>query len=128
LVQPFHGDLSTKPRYADAIRVLNNGANAAGPPALTPTELLTVTAIAYLHPATRTELSRLAGKEISRDVIGQSKSLDLIAAGPRAPIPDARPMPMSRRSDSLRRSGLKLAQSARYRKARRCGTVAAFRQ
>ena len=30
--------LRTKPRYADAIRVLNNGARAAGPPALTPNE------------------------------------------------------------------------------------------
>ena len=81
--------LRTKPRYADAIRVLNNGARDAGPPALTPTELLTVTAIAYLQPATRAELSRLAGKEISRDVIGQLKSLDLIAAGPRAPTAGA---------------------------------------
>ena len=42
----------------------------AGAPELTPTEILTVTAIAYLQPATRAELSRLAGKEISRDVIG----------------------------------------------------------
>ncbi|RNJ48198.1 SMC-Scp complex subunit ScpB [Methylocystis hirsuta] len=81
--------LRTKPRYADAIRVLNNDARAAGPPALTPTELLTVTAIAYLQPATRAELSRLAGKEISRDVIGRLKGLDLIAAGPRAPTPGA---------------------------------------
>ena len=81
--------LRTKPRYADAIRVLNNGAHAAGPPALTPTELLTVTAIAYLQPATRAELSQFAGREISRDVIGRLKSLDLIAAGPRAPMPGA---------------------------------------
>ena len=65
--------LRTKPRYADAIRVLNNGAHAAGPPALTPTELLTVTAIAYLQPATRAELSQFAGREISRDVIGALK-------------------------------------------------------
>ena len=81
--------LRTKPRYADAIRVLNNGARAAGPPALTPTELLTVTAIAYLQPATRAELSQFAGREISRDVIGSLKALDLIAAGPRAPMPGA---------------------------------------
>ncbi|MDP3555373.1 SMC-Scp complex subunit ScpB, partial [Methylocystis sp.] len=81
--------LRTKPRYADAIRVLKNGARDAGPSALTPTELLTMTAIAYLQCATRTELSRLAGKEISRDVIGQLKSLDLIAAGPRAPTAGA---------------------------------------
>jgi len=77
--------LRTKPRYADAIRALDNGAKDAGPPELTPTELLTVTAIAYLQPATRAELSRLVGKEVSRDIIGRLKSLDLIAAGPRAP-------------------------------------------
>ena len=63
--------LRTKARYADAIRVLSNGARDAGPPELTPTESLVVTAIAYLQPATRAELSRLAGREISRDVIGR---------------------------------------------------------
>ena len=86
LVQVAGGwQLRTKARYADAIRALNNGARDAGPPELTPTELLAVTTIAYLQPATRAELSRLVGKEVSRDVIGCLKSLDLIAAGPRAP-------------------------------------------
>jgi hypothetical protein len=67
LVQIVGGwQLRTKPRYADAIRALDNGAQEAGPPELTPTELLTVTAIAYLQPATRAELSRLVGKEVSR--------------------------------------------------------------
>jgi chromosome segregation and condensation protein ScpB len=70
-------------------RALDNGAQDAGPPELTPTELLTVTAIAYLQPATRGELSRLVGKEVSRDIIGRLKGLDLIAAGPRAPEPGA---------------------------------------
>ena len=81
--------LRPKPRFADAIRLLGNGARAAGPPQLTPTELLTVTAIAYLQPATRAELSQFAGREISRDVVGRLKALDLIAAGPRAPMPGA---------------------------------------
>ncbi|MGJ0504739.1 MAG: SMC-Scp complex subunit ScpB [Methylocystis sp.] len=81
--------LRTKARYADAIRVLNNGARAAGPPQVTPTELFAVTAIAYLQPTTRAELSQLAGREISRDVIGSLKALGLIAAGPRAPMPGA---------------------------------------
>ena len=86
LVQVAGGwQLRTKARYADAIRALNNGARDAGPPELTPTELLAVTTIAYLQPATRAELSQLVGKEVSRDVIGRLKSLDLIAAGPRAP-------------------------------------------
>jgi segregation and condensation protein B len=81
--------LRTKARYANAIRVLDIGPRQAGPPQLTPTELLTVTAIAYLQPATRAELSQLVGREVSRDVIGRLKSLDLVAAGPRAPAPGA---------------------------------------
>nr|WP_245257253.1 SMC-Scp complex subunit ScpB [Methylocystis rosea] len=81
--------LRTKARYAHAIRLLGSGARDVGPPQLTPTELLTVTAIAYLQPATRAELSQFAGREISRDVIGRLRELDLIAAGPRAPMPGA---------------------------------------
>jgi segregation and condensation protein B len=77
--------LRTKARYADAICFLNIGARDAGPLQLTPTELLTVTAIAYLQPATRAELSRLAGREISRDVIGALKRHGLIDAALRAP-------------------------------------------
>ena len=90
LVQVAGGwQLRTKSRYARAIRALDDGARDAGPPELTPTELLTVTAIAYLQPATRAEISRLAGKEISRDVIGGLKRLDLIDGALRAPEPGA---------------------------------------
>ncbi|WP_210331216.1 SMC-Scp complex subunit ScpB [Methylocystis sp. H62] len=52
---------------------------------MTPTEILAVTAIAYLQPGTRAELSRLAGKEISRDVIGALKRHGLIDDTLRAP-------------------------------------------
>ena len=46
--------LRTKRRFADAIRAANAGSlRDAGLPELTPTELLAVTAIAYLQPATR---------------------------------------------------------------------------
>lgn len=90
LVQVAGGyQLRTKTRYADAIRFLNNGARDAGPPQLTPTELLTVTAIAYLQPATRAELSRLSGREITRDVIGALKRHGLIDGALRAPEPGA---------------------------------------
>jgi chromosome segregation and condensation protein ScpB len=58
-------------------------------PELPPTEIQAVTAIAYLQPATRAEISRLAGKEISRDVIGHLKRLDLIDGALRAPEPGA---------------------------------------
>lgn len=81
--------LRTKPRYGDAIRFLNKGARDAGPPELTRNESFVVTAIAYLQPATRAELSRLAGREISRDVIGVLKRLGLIDGALRAPEPGA---------------------------------------
>ena len=82
--------LRTKPRFSAAIRAANAGElRDAGLPELTPTEILAVTAIAYLQPATRAELSRLAGKEISRDVIGGLKRLDLIDGALRAPEPGA---------------------------------------
>ena len=61
----------------------------AGAPELTPTEILAVTAIAYLQPATRAELSSVAGKEISRDVIGALKRHGLIDGALRAPQPGA---------------------------------------
>ena len=55
--------LRTKPRFADAIRAANaGGLRDAGLPELTPTELLAVTAIAYLQPATRAQISQLAGE------------------------------------------------------------------
>jgi segregation and condensation protein B len=82
--------LRTKPRFSAAIRAANAGElRDAGLPELTPTELLAVTAIAYLQPATRAEISRLAGKEISRDVIGRLKRRDLIDGALRAPEPGA---------------------------------------
>ena len=82
--------LRTKARFADAIRAASSEElRDAGLPELTPTELLAVTAIAYLQPATRAQVSRLAGKEISRDVIGRLKRQGLIDAGLRAPEPGA---------------------------------------
>ena len=75
--------LRTKPRFATAIRAARaDGMRDAGAPELTPTELLAVTVIAYLQPATRGEISRLAGKEISRDVIGALKRHGLIDGEP----------------------------------------------
>jgi segregation and condensation protein B len=82
--------LRTKARFAEAIRAANAGdLRDAGMPELTPTELLAVTAIAYLQPATRGEVSRLAGKAISRDVVGALKRYGLIDGALRAPEPGA---------------------------------------
>jgi hypothetical protein len=94
----------TRPRFAGAIRAAKSSAwRDAGAPELTPTELLALTAIAYLQPATRAELSRLAGKEISRDVIGRLKRLDLIDGALRAPEPTRHSL-TSRRGHSCRHS------------------------
>ena len=82
--------LRTKPRFAPAIRAASGGdLRDAGAPELTPTEILAVTAIAYLQPATRAELSSVAGKEISRDVIAALKRHGLIDGALRAPQPGA---------------------------------------
>jgi segregation and condensation protein B len=82
--------MRTKPRFAPAIRVAARGdLYDAGVPQLTSTELLTVTAIAYLQPTTRADVSRLASREISRDVIGALKRHGLIDGALRAPQPGA---------------------------------------
>ena len=65
------------------------GTTDAGPPSFTRLEMLALSAIAYQQPVTRAELSRLAGHDISRDILGRLKSLGVIAPGPRAPMPGA---------------------------------------
>ena len=103
LVQVAGGwQLRTKARYADAIRALNNGARDAGPPELTPTELLAVTTIAYLQPATRAENCRgwLARKSAATSL---AASRALTSSPPaRARRNPARPTPMSRRGSFWR--------------------------
>jgi segregation and condensation protein B len=78
----------TRPRHAETLRALA-GAKDAGPPSFTKLEMLALAAIAYQQPVTRAELSRLAGHDISRDILGRLKSLGVIAPGPRAPMPGA---------------------------------------
>ena len=78
--------LRTRKQFADAIHM------AMGGPRLQPlsrTENLVLTAIAYFQPVTRGELSQLFGQGVSRDIIGQLRALNLIAAGPRSPQPGA---------------------------------------
>ena len=79
----------TRPRHAEALRALA-GTKDAGPPSFTRLEMLALSAIAYQQPVTRAELSRLAGHDISRDILGRLKSLGVIAPGPRAPNPARR--------------------------------------
>jgi chromosome segregation and condensation protein ScpB len=64
--------LRTKTRFAPAIRAAP-GLGRYDVAELTRTETFALTAIAYLQPVTRGEISRLAGREISRDVIASLK-------------------------------------------------------
>jgi segregation and condensation protein B len=74
--------LRTRKQFADAIHL------AMGGPRLQPlsrTENLVLTAIAYFRPITRSELSQLFGKEVSRDIIGQLRALKLHCRWPTQP-------------------------------------------
>jgi segregation and condensation protein B len=81
--------LRTKTRFAPAIRAAHPGLGGDDITGLTRTETFALTAIAYLQPVTRGEISRLAGREISRDVIASLKRHGLIDGAIRAPQPGA---------------------------------------
>jgi segregation and condensation protein B len=81
--------LRTKTRFAPAIRAVHPGRAGEEVVELTRTETFALTAIAYLQPVTRGEISRLAGREISRDVIAALKRHGLIDRAIRAPQPSA---------------------------------------
>jgi segregation and condensation protein B len=81
--------LRTKTRFAPAIRAAHPGLGGDDVAELTRTETFALTAIAYLQPVTRGEISRLAGREISRDVIAALKRCGLIDGAIRAPQPGA---------------------------------------
>jgi segregation and condensation protein B len=81
--------LRTKTRFAPAIRAVHPGRAGDTVGELTKTETFALTAIAYLQPVTRGEISRLAGREISRDVIAALKRHGLIDGAIRAPQPGA---------------------------------------
>jgi segregation and condensation protein B len=81
--------LRTKTRFAAAIRAAHPGLGSDDVAELTRTETFALTAIAYLQPVTRGEISKLAGREISRDVIASLKRHGLIDGAIRAPQPGA---------------------------------------
>jgi chromosome segregation and condensation protein ScpB len=46
-------------------------------------------AIGYFQPITRGDLSKIFGKEVSRDTIATLRGANLLASGPRSPTPGA---------------------------------------
>jgi len=77
----------TKPAYADIIRA--SGAPTEPPADLSPYEATVLMAIGYFQPVTRGELSKIFGKEVSRDTIAALRHAAFLASGPRSPTPGA---------------------------------------
>jgi hypothetical protein len=77
------------PSRTQAFRPAHPGRAGDAVGELTKTETFALTAIAYLQPVTRGEISKLAGREISRDVIAALKRHGLIDGAIRAPQPGA---------------------------------------
>lgn len=77
----------TKPQHAAAIRTARGEGDTTRD--LTQTEALVLTIIAYMQPVTRGAISRLTGREVSRDLIARLHRQVLIARGPRSPEPGA---------------------------------------
>ena len=74
--------------YADAIRA-SMAPTRGGGAALSEFESMVLMAIGYFQPITRSALSDIFGKEVSRDTVGALRNAALIASGPRSPTPGA---------------------------------------
>jgi segregation and condensation protein B len=78
----------TRSGYAETIRASAAPTRSASA-ALSEFEAMVLMSIAYFQPVTRSELSKIFGREVSRDVIGSLRGAGFIASGPRSPTPGA---------------------------------------
>jgi len=74
----------TRPRFAETIRA-SSAPTRGGVAALSEFEAMVLIAVGYFQPITRGELSKLFGKEVSRDTIGGLRGAGFIGSGPRSP-------------------------------------------
>jgi len=74
--------------YASAIRASQASTRSAAP-VLSDFEAMVLMAIAYFQPITRGDLSKIFGKEVSRDTIASLRNANFLASGPRSPTPGA---------------------------------------
>lgn len=77
----------TKKAFGDVIRAATGRDDISRP--LSQSEALVLMCIAYFQPITRSELSTVFGKEVSRDLIGALRAQHFITSGPRSPKPGA---------------------------------------
>jgi len=78
----------TRPRFAETIRA-SAAPTRGGTAALSEFEAMVLMAVGYFQPVTRGELSKIFGKEVSRDVIGNLRGAGFVGSGPRSPTPGA---------------------------------------
>lgn len=78
----------TRPRFAETIRA-SSAPTRGGAAALSEFEAMVLMAVGYFQPVTRGELSKIFGKEVSRDIIGNLRGAGFIGSGPRSPTPGA---------------------------------------
>ncbi len=78
----------TRPRFAETIRA-SSAPMRGGAAALSEFEAMVLMAVGYFQPVTRGELSKIFGKEVSRDTIGNLRGAGFISSGPRSPTPGA---------------------------------------
>lgn len=78
----------TRPRYAETIHA-SSAPTRGGTAALSEFEAMVLAAVGYFQPITRGELSKIFGREVSRDIIGNLRGAGFIGSGPRSPTPGA---------------------------------------
>ncbi|KQT04811.1 MULTISPECIES: SMC-Scp complex subunit ScpB [unclassified Rhizobium] len=78
----------TRPRFAETIRA-SSAPTRGGTAALSEFEAMVLMAVGYFQPVTRSELSKIFGKEVSRDTISNLRGAGFIGSGPRSPTPGA---------------------------------------
>ncbi|WP_115671907.1 SMC-Scp complex subunit ScpB [Ciceribacter selenitireducens] len=78
----------TRPRFAETIRA-SAAPTRGGAAALSEFEAMVLMAVGYFQPVTRSDLSKVFGKEVSRDTISALRGAGFLASGPRSPTPGA---------------------------------------
>lgn len=84
------GGWQHRSRSAYAAAILASQAPTRGPATtLSDFEAMVLMAIAYFQPITRGDLSKIFGKDVSRDTIGALRNAGFLASGPRSPTQGA---------------------------------------
>lgn len=78
----------TRPQFAETIQA-SSAPTRGGAAVLSEFEAMVLMAVGYFQPVTRSELSNIFGKEVSRDTIGNLRGAGFVGSGPRSPTSGA---------------------------------------